>query len=412
MKRKTKIFAVTLISSLFVMKMAMADTFTGVTIQNFGPILLFDDLTASDADWRICVDSTSGCAADQDFSINWFDLSPASSGSPFSIENGTPTNLLFLQNSGRIGVNTSVPAFTVDAIGDRIRLRNSTAGTANTIMMRADGSEADLQSENAHLFLHSPLHNVIINPFPGEGFVGIGTTAPIELVDVQQGGGAARFQLTSFTSTASEAAQFVQRRALGTEAAPLAVTAFQNLGLISFRGYNGVEFLGSKAAITGQTTENWTTTANGTRMLFQTTQNGSTTLNTVMEITQDRKVKINGITLNVPDYVFEDDYPLMPLKELKAYVKKEKHLPKVASANQVSKDGMIDLGGIQMTLLEKIEELTLYTIQQHEQIKEQQAELAQLREQNNALRAAFETRLIALEQQVAGRNVVAASATQ
>ncbi len=76
----------------------------------------------------------------------------------------------------------------------------------------------------------------------------------------------------------------------------------------------------------------------------------------------------DGTTLNVPDYVFEEDYSLMTLDELRAYIAREKHLPNVPSAEDIEKHGL-NLSQFQMRLLEKIEELTLYILAQQEQIE-------------------------------------------
>lgn len=62
------------------------------------------------------------------------------------------------------------------------------------------------------------------------------------------------------------------------------------------------------------------------------------------------------------DYVFEEDYVLMPIEELEAYIKQHKHLPGVPSAQEVVDEG-IDLGEMNKILLEKIEELTLRIIE-------------------------------------------------
>lgn len=70
-----------------------------------------------------------------------------------------------------------------------------------------------------------------------------------------------------------------------------------------------------------------------------------------------------------PDYVFEGDYVLMPLIEVEAYIEKNGHLPKVPSAEEVEENGQ-SLGQINQILLEKIEELTLYLIEQQKQIDE------------------------------------------
>ena len=63
-----------------------------------------------------------------------------------------------------------------------------------------------------------------------------------------------------------------------------------------------------------------------------------------------------------PDYVFGENYKLMNLKELDAYVKANKHLPGVPSANEVEEQGDVDLGEMNAILLKKVEELTRYVI--------------------------------------------------
>jgi hypothetical protein len=78
----------------------------------------------------------------------------------------------------------------------------------------------------------------------------------------------------------------------------------------------------------------------------------------VLVITPDGKVQVNGQNLNVPDYVFEEDYDLMPLKELRAFIEENAHLPGIASADEVN-SGLHDLAGSDMAYLRKIEELTL-----------------------------------------------------
>ena len=88
---------------------------------------------------------------------------------------------------------------------------------------------------------------------------------------------------------------------------------------------------------------------------------------------------VSGTQLSVPDYVFADDYKLMPLDELQSFVQKEKHLPNVASESEIKKAKSINVGESQMRHLEKIEELTLYTLQQHQQIKRQQEQIEALR---------------------------------
>jgi len=75
----------------------------------------------------------------------------------------------------------------------------------------------------------------------------------------------------------------------------------------------------------------------------------------------------NGTTLTVPDYVFEPGYQLMPLPQLARYVEHEKHLPDIPSAQELKTQG-VNISEMQMQLLKKIEELTLYTVQQEKTI--------------------------------------------
>ncbi len=67
------------------------------------------------------------------------------------------------------------------------------------------------------------------------------------------------------------------------------------------------------------------------------------------------------------DYVFSKNYKLMPLEQLSTYIQKYKHLPNMPTANEISKDGY-SLHKMNVRLTEKIEELTLYTLKQQEEL--------------------------------------------
>lgn len=77
------------------------------------------------------------------------------------------------------------------------------------------------------------------------------------------------------------------------------------------------------------------------------------------------------------DYVFEVNYPLMPLGELENYIKQHKHLPKVPSASEVAEDGL-KVSEMNKVLMEKVEELTLYMIQQNKVLEAQAKRLEEL----------------------------------
>ncbi|BFP40633.1 hypothetical protein FGF1_14780 [Flavobacteriaceae bacterium GF1] len=85
---------------------------------------------------------------------------------------------------------------------------------------------------------------------------------------------------------------------------------------------------------------------------------------------QEVKVDLNGAV--APDYVFKEDYDLRSLQEVQDYIKKHGHLPNIPSAQEMEANG-IDLGQMNLKLLEKIEELTLYIIALEQKNKKIQA---------------------------------------
>ncbi|MBA4198834.1 MAG: hypothetical protein C0459_14905 [Chitinophaga sp.] len=84
-----------------------------------------------------------------------------------------------------------------------------------------------------------------------------------------------------------------------------------------------------------------------------------------------RKVKVTQSPW--ADYVFKSNYNLRTLNEVEAYIKTHQHLPDVPSEKEVKADGL-DVGETQAMLLRKIEELTLYMIEQQKRIDDQQKE--------------------------------------
>lgn len=107
----------------------------------------------------------------------------------------------------------------------------------------------------------------------------------------------------------------------------------------------------------------------------------------------DQALTVNGqvhstsvlVETTVPaDYVFNTDYNLRPLADVKAYVDKNHHLPEVPSAAEFKKDGQ-NLGEMNMLLLKKVEELTLYLINEHKANETLQAQVSELKSQMKLL---------------------------
>ena len=86
-----------------------------------------------------------------------------------------------------------------------------------------------------------------------------------------------------------------------------------------------------------------------------------------MEKIAAEEVKV-ALYNNWSDFVFDSDYKLPTLKEVENHIKEKGHLKDIPSETDVKKNGIF-LGEMDSKLLQKIEELTLYTIQQEKEIK-------------------------------------------
>lgn len=95
---------------------------------------------------------------------------------------------------------------------------------------------------------------------------------------------------------------------------------------------------------------------------------GTTTPNYLLDV--KGTIRANEIIVNSgsADFVFAEDYNLRSLSEVQQFIQEHKHLPEIQSAEQMEKNG-VSVNELQIQLLQKIEELTLYILQQEERIK-------------------------------------------
>ncbi len=106
-----------------------------------------------------------------------------------------------------------------------------------------------------------------------------------------------------------------------------------------------------------------------------------------LRISPNGEFFVNGSKKHA-DYVFASDYKLMPLDDLEEYIQEHQHLPNVLNAAEREAQGGIDLSSFPVQLLEKIEELVLYTIEQNRQIERlstQGREIQSISEENQRL---------------------------
>jgi hypothetical protein len=83
------------------------------------------------------------------------------------------------------------------------------------------------------------------------------------------------------------------------------------------------------------------------------------------------------VTTSIPwaDYVFKPNYYLRPLSEVNSFIGLHGHLPGMPSAADVQLNGGFEMGRLNILLLEKVEELTLYSIQQENKINSLQTKI-------------------------------------
>ena len=107
----------------------------------------------------------------------------------------------------------------------------------------------------------------------------------------------------------------------------------------------------------------------------------------LLQLTNDGVLRARSIRVDAnvwADYVFEKGYRLRSLKEVEAFINANGHLPEVPSAAEVAKNG-IDVSETNALLLKKVEELTLYLIDQNDRLAAQQQLIDELSRELKAL---------------------------
>ncbi|OXA75861.1 hypothetical protein SAMN05444397_1192 [Flavobacterium aquidurense] len=189
------------------------------------------------------------------------------------------------------------------------------------------------------------------NSYILNGNIGIGTTAPTYKLDV-----------------IGDIA-FLYGRAIYSKG-----YAFSKVLESTYNGTNDVIYLYTAGAAPTNAIPKMTLLSNGNVGIGTT---NPTSKLTVAGNINSREVKV---TVDAgADFVFEKDYELPSLDSVDRYIKENKHLPEVASANEMKKDG-INLSEMNIKLLQKIEELTLYMIEIKKENEKMKYDIIKLKE--------------------------------
>lgn len=218
------------------------------------------------------------------------------------------------------------------------------------------------------------------------GNVGIGTTSPRAALEVFGNNKSPKIALR-FSGASQSAVNYIQSDTEGH------YMEFGTYGTGNTSKYFGLNIAGSTSlfmspkttgyAFFGTATESPIIigTSNIERMRIKANGNiGIGTTNPQYTLDVNGTIRANEVLVNIvnpADYVFHPSYKLMPLPEVEQYVKANSHLPEIPSASEVQKNGL-SMGEMQNKLLQKVEELTLYVIEQQKTINQQGAKIAEL----------------------------------
>ena len=286
--------------------------------------------------------------------------------------------VLTIDNTGKVGMGTTTPNSVLDIQGQvatsTLRLQGGLPYSTYYLDVTPFGSSGSV-GYSFNLKSGGGVLNNILN-FSPSGNLGIGTTSPAFSLDVQGFGSRVKNTSNSFNA-------YTTFRVQGPDYANgLELDFFGNNNISSDPIYSYGGGPGSAALINVNAKPLVLGTNNQGKMIIDGAGNvgiGTTSPDAKLAVAGQvhaQEVKVS-VTVPGPDYVFEKDYQLTSLEEIKNYIDQNKHLPEVPSAKEMEKNG-IQLGEMNMLLLKKIEELTLHLLNQEKKFTAQEERIKEL----------------------------------
>lgn len=250
---------------------------TGPLVATDSAVALFNGVTGqSIKNSAVTVGSTGNIVTTGSLSLNSF----ADQG-----------NILYRRaNNNAIAPNALASADTVGVMGWRGygSTAYSTSDRAQVKSLTA-GAWTDTDQSTNIAFSTTPVGSATMNEvmrIQSNGSVSIGTTAPLGIFILSSE--VATLMTLERVDNSGGSPQLNIRKARGTRAAPLAIQNGDSLFRFSAAGYNGSAFTNATATFRMDSTEDWTTTANGSSAQILTTPNGSPVTSQTLRIKIDQ----------------------------------------------------------------------------------------------------------------------------